>query len=53
MTQHHSPWMNEELALLRDNVRKFIATEITPFEEQWNERQYVDRELWTRAGAAI
>ncbi len=52
MTPHHSPWMDEELALFRDNVRKFIATEITPFEEQWNERQYVDRELWTRAGSA-
>ncbi|WP_370306039.1 acyl-CoA dehydrogenase family protein [Sinimarinibacterium flocculans] len=52
MTPHHSSWMNEELVLLRDNVRKFIAAEITPFEEQWNERQYVDRELWTRAGAA-
>ncbi len=44
--------MNEELALFRDNVRKFIATEITPFEEQWNEQQHVDRALWTKAGAA-
>jgi acyl-CoA dehydrogenase len=52
MTPDQAPWMNAELALFRDNVRKFIATEITPFEEQWNEQQYVDRALWTKAGAA-
>ncbi|MDE1010241.1 MAG: acyl-CoA dehydrogenase family protein [Paraburkholderia fungorum] len=44
--------MNEELSLFRDNVRKFIATEITPNEERWAEQQFVDRELWRKAGAA-
>jgi acyl-CoA dehydrogenase len=44
--------MSAELELFRDNVRKFIATEITPFEEQWNEQQAVDRKLWSKAGAA-
>ncbi len=46
-----SPWMNPDLALFRDNVRRFIATEITPNEDRWNERQYVDRELWLKAGS--
>ena len=51
--KNHSPsWMNEELSLFRDNVRKFIATEITPHEERWAEQQFVDRELWRKAGAA-
>jgi acyl-CoA dehydrogenase len=45
-------WMTEELVLFRDNVRKFIAAEITPYEEEWNEQQSVDRSLWTKAGAA-
>jgi len=44
--------MTEELVLFRDNVRKFIAAEITPYEEEWNEQQSVDRSLWTKAGAA-
>lgn len=52
MKKAESPWMNEELTLFRDNVRKFIAAEITPHEEQWAERQYVDRDLWHKAGAA-
>ena len=51
MTSDEAPWMNEELALFRDSVRKFIAREITPFEEQWDEQQCVDRAVWTRAGA--
>ena len=52
MTFNQSPWMDEELTLFRDNVRKFIATEITPFEEHWDSQQHVERTLWTRAGAA-
>lgn len=46
-----SPWMNPDLTLFRDNVRRFIATEITPHEDRWNERQYIDRELWLKAGS--
>ncbi|WP_142810241.1 acyl-CoA dehydrogenase family protein [Tepidiphilus olei] len=52
MRQLPSPWMNEELELLRESARRFIATEITPHEDEWNERQYVDRDLWRKAGAA-
>ena len=53
MTFNQSPWMDEELTLFRDNVRKFIATEITPFEEHWDSQQHVERTLWTRAGARL
>ena len=52
MNPDQAPWTNEELALFRDNVRKFIAAEITPFEEEWDAQQFVDRALWTKAGAA-
>ena len=45
MNPDQAPWMNEELALFRDNVRKFIAAEITPFEEEWDAQQFVDRAL--------
>lgn len=49
---YQSPWMDADLALFRDNVRKFIANEITPHEERWDGQQHVDRELWNKAGAA-
>ncbi len=52
LKKDESRWMDEELSLFRDNVRKFIAAEITPHEERWAEQQYVDPELWTKAGAA-
>ena len=38
--------------LFRDSVRKFLEQEAVPFHEQWEERGYIDRELWNKAGAA-
>ena len=36
--------------LFRDTVRRFIAAEITPHHDHWEEQGYVDRELWLKAG---
>jgi len=36
----------------RDSVRRFVDKEIVPHHERWEEAGMVDRELWTRAGAA-
>jgi len=36
----------------RDSVRRFIDKEIVPHHERWEEAGMVDRELWTKAGAA-
>lgn len=36
----------------RDSVRRFIAREITPHQERWEEAGKVDRELWLKAGQA-
>ena len=35
----------------RDQFKKFIEAEIAPRYDEWDERQQVDRELWTKAGA--
>ncbi|HSW15023.1 MAG TPA: acyl-CoA dehydrogenase family protein [Solimonas sp.] len=34
----------------RRSVRRFIAEEITPHHERWEEQQHVDRALWNKAG---
>src|SRR5881398_1164988 len=47
---HVSPWMNEELSALRDAVRRFVASQITPHQARWREQQHVDRALWRKAG---
>ena len=45
-------WMTEDVALLEEQARRFIAAEFVPHLERWNERGMYDREVWTRAGAA-
>jgi acyl-CoA dehydrogenase len=34
----------------RDSFRRFVAKEIAPFHEAWEEQGYVDREVWNKAG---
>ena len=34
----------------RRSVRRFIAEEISPHHERWEEQQHVDRALWNKAG---
>jgi len=43
---------NEEHDAFRDMVRRFIAKEIAPHHEQWEEAGVVPRDLWLKAGAA-
>jgi alkylation response protein AidB-like acyl-CoA dehydrogenase len=42
--------MNEEYEILRDSVRKFIAAEIEPHYEAWEEAGIVPREIWNKLG---
>ena len=41
-----------EHELFRDQVRRFIETEITPHHAQWERDGIVPRDLWLKAGAA-
>ena len=45
-------YFNESHQLLRDSVRKFIAREITPYVEKWEEEETFPRELYNKAGNA-
>jgi acyl-CoA dehydrogenase len=47
-----STWMTDELTLLEDQVRRFIAAEYVPHLERWNEEGIYEREVWNKAGAA-
>lgn len=50
--QQPSPWMDEELTIMRSAVRKFIDKEFTPHSPRWDKQGYVDREAWQKAGEA-
>lgn len=47
-----SPWMDEELHIMRDAVRKFIEKEFVPHTEKWEKQGFVDRDAWLTAGRA-
>jgi long-chain-acyl-CoA dehydrogenase len=47
-----SAWMTEDLVLLEQQVRRFIAAEYVPHLDRWNEQGMYDREVWNKAGAA-
>jgi alkylation response protein AidB-like acyl-CoA dehydrogenase len=34
----------------RDSFRRFIANEVSPFHEAWEEQGYVERAVWNKAG---
>jgi len=45
-------WMSEDVVLLEETARRFIAAEYGPHLEQWHEDHFYPREVWTKAGAA-
>jgi acyl-CoA dehydrogenase len=45
-------WMSEDLVLLEDQARRFIADEFAPHIDRWHEQGKYEREVWTKAGAA-
>ena len=45
-------WMTEELVLLEEQSRRFIASEYVPHLERWHEKGMYEREVWTKAGEA-
>jgi acyl-CoA dehydrogenase len=45
-------WMSEDLVLLEEQARRFIAAEFVPHLERWHEEGMYDRDVWSKAGAA-
>ncbi len=47
----HSPFFTPEHEMLRDQVRRFVETEVKPHGEAWEEQGYVPRDVLRRMGA--
>ena len=52
MKPYESPWMDDDLRMLREAVSRFVETEMLPHEAQWRRQKHVDRETWRKTGAA-
>ena len=42
-------WMTEDLNLLEEQTRKFLAGELVPHLETWHEQGIMDRKAWNKA----
>src|SRR5947209_2469117 len=45
-------WMSEDLVLLEEQARRFMAGELVPHVERWHENGIMDREVWNKLGTA-
>jgi acyl-CoA dehydrogenase len=52
MKPYESPWMDDDLRMLREAVSRFVETEMLPHEAQWRKQKHVDRGTWRKVGAA-
>ena len=43
---------SQEHDMFRDQVRRFVETEVLPFLDEWDEQGVVSRGVWEKAGAA-
>ena len=50
MALHRSSWMDKDLDALADMARRFFEKECTPHEDRWGKQQFVDRDVWLKAG---
>jgi acyl-CoA dehydrogenase len=45
-----SPWMDDDLAIFRDSVARFVDAEMVPQDAQWRKQQHVVKDIWRKAG---
>lgn len=47
---YRSPWMTEELDMLRATARRFFEEEVAPKADKFRRQHHIDRDVWERAG---
>ncbi len=50
--RHESPWMDEELRIMREAVGRFLEKEFVPNISAWEKQGRIDRDVWRKAGDA-
>lgn len=50
MKPYRSPWMTDELDILRNTARRFFETEVAPHADRWRKQHQIDRSVWLKAG---
>ena len=47
---YRSPWMSDELDMLRTTARRFFEEEVAPKADKFRQQHHIDREVWEKAG---
>ncbi|HSW14063.1 MAG TPA: acyl-CoA dehydrogenase family protein [Solimonas sp.] len=47
---HQHQWMDAEIESFREQVRRYVATELSPWLESWRRQGYIPREVWRPFG---
>ncbi len=47
---YRSPWMTDELDMLRATARRFFEEEVAPHAARFRAQHHIDREVWLKAG---
>jgi len=45
-----SPWMDDELSILRETVVRLVESEMLPNDARWRQQHHVDLSMWRRLG---
>jgi acyl-CoA dehydrogenase len=52
MKPYESPWMDDDLRMLREAIARFVETEMAPHDARWRKQKAVDKALWRKIGEA-
>jgi len=47
---HKHPWMDAEIEAFREQVRRYVAGELSPHLDGWRRQGYIPREVWRSFG---
>ncbi|MEY2919692.1 MAG: hypothetical protein RL261_997 [Pseudomonadota bacterium] len=52
MKPYESPWMDDDLRMLREAISRFVEGEFMPLDDKWRKQHHVDKDAWRKIGAA-
>jgi acyl-CoA dehydrogenase len=52
MKPYESPWMDDDLRMLREAISRYVETEMLPLDAKWRQQHHVDKEAWRKIGQA-
>ncbi len=52
MKPYVSPWLDDDLHMLRDAISRYVEAEMLPLDRKWRKQHHVDKEAWRKIGAA-